>query len=228
MKRIRCFFIRRKLVEYRYGEIAAEKRELVKSHIDVCPGCKRILKEIESIPIATEKAHKLEIPDGLLELLSQKVIIRISEHNVLKQRYRKLQLKKALIFASCIIFLGIILHTTKFYLIEKEIGHSPEFYQNLELLWNLNLINAMIEDDSFVSSIFNKGIEEPNIIHNSKRKLHLIVHHFKNLPDFEKSLILANYQEWINTPPSQKELHQKVYHYLKKINHPELKRITCK
>jgi len=231
MKRIKCFFFRRKLVEYFYGEVTPREKELLKFHIEICPYCKKILEEMEYVSRETEKAFEPQIPETSLKLYPQQIIIRISEQKLSKQKYRRARVKKGLVFASCIIFLGIMLHTTKFYLIEKEIESLPEFYQNLELIWNLDLINGIAEDESFVATIFNQDIpEESNLIQNSKskRELHFIVHHFKNLPDLEKNLILANYQQWINTPPLQKKLHQKVYHYLKKIDHPELKKIIFK
>ena len=229
MKKIGCFFFRRRMVGYLYEEITPRERELLQYHIEACPSCKKILEEMESVAKKIEKALEPQIPEASLKIYPQQIIARVTGQKFLKQRYRKARLKKGLVFASCIIFLGIMLHATRFYLIEKEIESAPELYQNLGLIWNLDLINGIAEDESFVANILNQNVpEKPGLVQRSKRELHLIVHHFKNLPDLEKNIILANYQEWINTPPSQKELHRKVYHYLKKIDHPQLKKIIFK
>lgn len=230
MKRIRCFFLKKKLVGYLYGEITPYEKQLLESHIGICPSCRKTLEEIESVAKKTEDVFKPDISEASLETYSQKVLTRISEKKVLREIFgRKTLVKKGLVFAASVIFIGVILYNTRIYLIEKEIERMPELYQNLEVIWNLDLIKSMAEDESFISNVLNQNMsEESEIPQYSRKEIHFLVHHFKHLPDFERDVILTNYQQWINYSSLTKKAHQEVYYYLKKIDHPDLKRIILK
>ncbi len=53
---LKCLFIRKRLYDYFDDSLSGKNKAMVKSHLDICSGCRQRLKEIESIVgLAAEK-----------------------------------------------------------------------------------------------------------------------------------------------------------------------------
>ena len=225
MKRFACFLFKKRLVSYLYGEATARQEQLVKAHLKTCPFCRKIWEEMKTVSEATKPAFEPETPAAFWEFYPKRVMAKISEEKVSKRSYTERKFKKILVLSSsALVFLVVILGSTRFYLVEKEIKKNHELYQNLEVVWNLDLINQVIEDEVFAPELLKQTTGSETLPH-SKKEIHLRVHRFRRLPASERNLIIDNYQQWADYPASKKKTNQVVYYLLKVAGHPDLKEL---
>ncbi len=219
MRKIICRRIRRKLVDYLYGETTEQEEDLIKKHLETCNSCWVVWNEIWDMLKTQGYDIEPEVPETYWEFYPKRVLTRISEQTSV--RYN---LKRILSLSSvCLLFL-IAIVGTRFYLIEREIAKNFELYHNIEIVHNLDLINQIIENGTFdMESI--QQYSEMGTTPYSKKILHRRFHQFQQYKPSQKDSILGNYQQWINYSPPERENIKKLYYFLKFINHPELKKL---
>lgn len=61
---LKCLFIRKKLYDYFDGGLSGKNKATVKSHLDICSGCKQRLEEIENVVGLAAKKKAPEPGEG--------------------------------------------------------------------------------------------------------------------------------------------------------------------
>jgi len=223
MKKNSCSRMRKRLVEYFYGEISGQEKEMVREHLEVCNSCRETWEGMKGILKAPDGYAEPEMTEGFWESYPKRVLDRISEEQVSRQAFRRYNPRKLLVFSTAGLLFLLMVAGSRFYLTEREIARNPELYHNLEVIQNLDLINQVIGNQVFDPEVIQEYSE--TAAPYSKRVIHHRFHQFRRLEESEKNAVFDNYQEWANYSVSDKEASRNVYNLLKAVSHPDLKQL---
>ena len=217
---------RRRLVEYLYGELSGEKGRRVASHLEACPDCRKVWEGMKTTADAVKGLPLPEPPATFWEFYAGRVMKRISETKT-RRHFRNLYGYKKLLLPviSFLLFISISLGGARSYLIKKEITRNHELYQNMETIWNLDLIENLVDQVNQGSVLFSGLLDQPSQAEAalSKGEIRQRFHKLRNLPVSEQNLILANYQRWTDYTEDRQIVSKQIHHVLKTANHPALK-----
>ncbi|MCX5642426.1 MAG: zf-HC2 domain-containing protein [Candidatus Omnitrophica bacterium] len=225
MNRLSCWLIRKRMVEYLCGELSGEKGRRVASHLETCPDCRKVWEGMKMTADVIKDLPLPEPPGAFWDFYAKRVTARISENPRRHPIEGFYGFKKILIpVVSFLLFVSISLGGTRSYLIEKEITRNHELYQNVETIWNLDLIDPWIQDEVLFSEPIDQSsqAETPAF---SKGEIRQQFHKFRRLPVSERNLILANYQKWTGYTKERQIVSKQVHHILQATNHPALKKL---
>ena len=220
-----CWLTRKRLVEYLYGELSGKRKNRVASHLETCSRCRKAWENIKTAADAADRLTRTEPPAAFWDFYSGRVIARISANHRLQPVKNLYGFKKFLVPSlSFLLVFSIFLGGARSYRIDREITRNRELYQNVEEIWNLDLIDHLIQDEV----IFSEPIDQPHELDKvarSKKEIRQRYHKFQNLPVAEQNRILTNYQKWTGYPESRQTTTKRIYRILKTANHPDLKRL---
>ena len=225
MNKLGCWLTRKRLVEYLYGELSGEKKNRITSHLETCSRCRKIWDGIKTATDAADRLIQPEPPGAFWDYYSKRVTARISENRRRRPVESLYGFKKFLVPSlSFLLLFSILLGGARYYRIDQEITRNRELYQNVEEIWNLDLIDQLIQDEV----VFSEPANQPNPTElrvRSKKEVRQQFHKFRNLPVSEQNLILANYQKWTGYPESKQIATKRIYRILNTADHPALKKL---
>lgn len=225
MSRFGCWLTRRRLVEYLYGELSTEGSNRIKFHLEACSSCRKVWEELKLVSSVADTVRQDEPPAAFWEFYSGRVIARISEAKTHRRFGNFYGYKRILLPSlSLLLFFSIFLGSTSLYQVNREIEKHRELLQNVETIWNLDLVDELNQDQVF----FSEPLDQPcksEAVKLSKGDIWKRLHKFQQLPIAEQNLILANYEKWSVYPVDKRVISKRIYHILKNAGHPALKKL---
>ena len=110
MTRLSCWLIRRRLVEYLYGELSGEKGRCVASHLEACSDCRKVWEGMKTAVDAVKDLPRPEPPAAFWDFYTGRVMKRISETKTRKHFGNLYGYKKLLLPSlSVLLFFSIFL-----------------------------------------------------------------------------------------------------------------------
>jgi hypothetical protein len=213
------------MVEYLYGELFGEKDRRVASHLEVCPDCRKVWEGMKITADTVKDLPQAEPPAAFWDFYAERVTARISENRRRRPIEGLYGFKKILVPAvSFLLLVSISLGGTRSYLINKEITRNHELYQNVETIWNLDLVDQLNQDNVLFSEPLDQTYQADTTT-LSEGEMRQQFHKFRRLPVSDQNLILANYQKWTGYSKDKQVTSKQIHHALETANHPALKRL---
>jgi hypothetical protein len=216
-------------VEYLCGELSKEKGRRVAYHLEACPDCRKVGEGMKMAADAVKGLPLPEPPAAFWDFYAGRVMKRISETRTRRHFGNLYGYKKFLLPSlSVLLFFSIFLGSTNFYQVNREIEKHRELLQNVETIWNLDLVEDLVEQLNQGNVLFSEPLDQPYQAETtalSKGDIWRRFHKFQQLPVSEQKLILANYQKWTGYPKPRQVTSKRIYCILKTADHPALKRL---